>query len=129
MIQRVQTIYMIAIIGALLILFFSSPEVKDEDYTYILDIVNYFNLMISILMAINLFLFKKRNFQIKINLFIIALLVIEIVFWGIIISRLENTNPSVFVLLLLPLCILLLIITNKNIRKDEDLVRSVDRLR
>ena len=129
MIQRVQTIYMIAIIGALLILFFSSPEVKDEDYTHILDKVNYFNLMISILLATNLFFFKKRNFQIKINIFIIALLTIEIVFWGIIISRLENTNPSVFVLLLLPLSILLLIITNKNIKKDEDLVRSVDRLR
>lgn len=129
MIQRVQTIYMIANIGALLTLFFSSPEVVDENYNFILDNVNYYNLGVSILLAVNLFLFKKRNFQIQINIFIIALLVIELAFWGIIISRLENINQSVFVLLLLPISILLLINTNKNIKKDEDLVRSVDRLR
>lgn len=129
MIQRVQTIYMIANIGALLTLFFSSPDVVDENYSFILDNVNNYNLGVSILLAVNLFLFKKRNFQIQINIFIIALLVIELAFWGIIISRLENINQSVFVLLLLPISILLLISTNKNIKKDEDLVRSVDRLR
>ena len=144
MIQRIQTVYLfIAIlVSSLLTFFFNLWVDMDGVIVYAFDLItneSWSVKMIPILFAlssvfslITILKFKKRQTQfvlgrlnILINLFVLGLLV----------YHLQSLSGETFVSekgigSALPLIVIvLLVMANRAIKKDEDLVKSVDRLR
>ncbi|MCZ4318005.1 DUF4293 family protein [Aequorivita viscosa] len=136
MIQRIQTIYLMVsalIMGALFMWF---PIILGEDGTVIIDRREPLVLcliFISIALAIiSILSFKKRQTQFVINrLNIIS----NFVLLGVFVYRSLTLSGETLVSekgigVLLPIIsIVFLVLANKAIKKDEDLVKSVDRLR
>jgi ABC-type polysaccharide transport system permease subunit len=86
----------------------------------------------SILAIVNIFIFNNRKLQfvigrilILINLFLLGLLIYQ----SLMISGEISVSEKGIGMFLPILAILLLVLANKAIKKDEDLVKSVDRLR
>ena len=73
-------------------------------------------------------MFKNRVKQIKIGKLAIAYWVIWAVIFVILSLSIDNLKPSFGAIIPL-LSILFIYLANKAIRKDEDLVRSIDRIR
>lgn len=136
MIQRIQTVYLIVsaiIIGSLYIWF---PNVLGNDGSVIMERNEplIFGLMfVSIALAIiSILSFKKRQLQFVLNrLNIIS----NFVLLGVFVYRLLTLSGETIVSekgigVLFPIIsIVFLVLANKAIKKDEDLVKSVDRLR
>lgn len=136
MIQRIQTIYLVIaaiIMGALYMLF---PIVLGEDGAVIIDRNEPLVLgliLISIALAIiSILSFKKRQLQFVLNrLNIIS----NFILLGVFVYRSLTLSGETLVSekgigVLLPIIsIVFLVLANKAIKRDEDLVKSVDRLR
>ncbi|MDN3724603.1 DUF4293 domain-containing protein [Aequorivita sp. SDUM287046] len=136
MIQRVQTIYLIVsaiIMGALFLWF---PVVLGKDGSVIMDRdepVLFGLIFVSLALAvISILSFKKRQLQFVLNrLNIIS----NFVLLGVFVYRLLTLSGEAIVSekgigVLLPIIsIVFLVLANKAIKRDEDLVKSVDRLR
>jgi len=90
-------------------------------------------ILIPLISFLAIFLFKKRRLQLRITLIVIilALLLIMIVVYYVI-SVIHNYQviliPGIK-MFLLPLILLFALLAYRGIRKDEDMVRSYDRLR
>ena len=136
MIQRIQTIYLLIsalIMGALYLWF---PVITDTDGNVILDrseLVILIPIFLSIALAIiSIFNFKKRQMQFVLNRLNILL---SFVLLGVFVYRSLTLSGETLVSekgigILLPIIsIVFLVLANKAIKKDEDLVKSVDRLR
>ncbi|HET8803236.1 MAG TPA: DUF4293 family protein [Aequorivita sp.] len=136
MIQRIQTIYLVIaaiIMGALYMWF---PIIVGEDGTVIIDRKEPLVLgliFISIALAIiSILSFKKRQLQFVLNrLNIIS----NFILLGVFVYRSLTLSGETLVSekgigVLLPIIsIVFLVLANKAIKRDEDLVKSVDRLR
>ena len=136
MIQRIQTIYMLIsglILGALYLWF---PLVQDPEGMVVIERSEplVFGLIfVSIMLAIiSILSFKKRQLQFVLNrLNIIS----NFVLLGVFVYRSLTLSGETLVSekgigVLLPIIsIVFLVLANKAIKKDEDLVKSVDRLR
>ncbi len=136
MIQRVQTIYLIVsaiIMGALFMWF---PVVLGKDGSVVMERNEplIFGLVfVSIALAIiSILSFKKRQMQFVLNrLNIIS----NFVLLGVFVYRLLTLSGETIVSekgigVVLPIIsIVFLVLANKAIKRDEDLVKSVDRLR
>jgi uncharacterized membrane protein len=89
--------------------------------------------IIIILAAWNIFNYKKRLLQIKINrlnVFLNVILVGALFFYATMIESKVNAKPDYGIAVIFPLIsIILLFLANRHIKKDERLVRSADRLR
>ena len=143
MIQRIQTLYLIlaaAISGGFIFVFslWSSEETK----VFALDLFNNGSLLLkaipvsfllsAILSCIAIFLFKNRQLQfvvgrlsILINLLLLGLLIyVSLTLPGEI--KISEKGIGMFLPIL---AVLLIVLANKAIKKDEDLVKSADRLR
>lgn len=144
MIQRIQTIYLFlasAISGGLIFVFNLWGTLKDssvyalelfKDEATLLKIIPVLFLASALISFITIFLFKNRKMQfvigrivILINLFLLGLLIyVSLTLPG------ETAVSEKGIGMFLPiLAILLVVLANKAIKKDEDLVKSVDRLR
>ena len=136
MIQRIQTIYLLIsalIMGALYLWF---PVITDTDGNVILDrseLVILIPIFLSIALAIiSIFNFKKRQMQFVLNRLNILL---SFVLLGVFVYRSLTLSGETLVSekgigILLPIIsIVFLVLANKAIKKDEDLVKAVDRLR
>lgn len=132
MIQRIQTIFMFLFIavGAVNFFFFPSEEMVFApllgDHV---DFIPYVSLILAFVVLINLFLYRKRLLQIRINQIVWLFYTF---FWGYFVYlALQTDNLSHYLpdLLLAFLGEVSLLLANRNIRKDEALVRSLDRLR
>ncbi|MCH8904849.1 MAG: DUF4293 domain-containing protein [Bacteroidetes bacterium] len=94
-----------------------------------------FTFFIGLTCFVNIFLFKNRPLQITISWLIITLSIILLTAIGYFILRVINTEGSLIdqslrLGMALPvLIIIFLFLARKGIKKDEDLVRSADRLR
>ena len=143
MIQRIQSIYLL--VAALIsggLVFVVSLWTNLTTNVYAIDLLVNDSLteksipilyIVSALMSfISIFLFKKRQLQfvlgrlnMLINLFLLGLLIyLSLTLPG------ENTVSEKGIGMFLPvIVVLLLVIANRAIKKDEDLVKSVDRLR
>ena len=113
MLQRIQTVYMILSILVMGALYMWFPVVEDAAKNVVIDksepLVLGLILAPVVLTLISIFNFKKRQHQFVLNRLSIIL------------------N---FVGVLLPIIsIVFLVLANKAIKRDEDLVKSVDRLR
>jgi succinate-acetate transporter protein len=136
MIQRIQTVYLVvsALIIAALYLWF--PLVQDDAGTTIIsrDEPLVLGLLgVSVLLAvISIFNFKKRKLQFVLNrLNIIS----NFVLLGVFVYRSLTLSGETLISekgigVLFPIIsIVFLVLANKAIKRDEDLVKSVDRLR
>ena len=136
MIQRIQTIYLLlsAIVSAGLIFVFELWENPAGEAVYAQDEPMVFLLfLISALMSVvGIFLYKNRKQQFvlgRVNVILNLILLGLFVFWSLNISGESNISEKGIGMVIPIVSIVLLVLANKAIKKDEDLVKSVDRLR
>jgi hypothetical protein len=108
---------------------------ENEGEIFAKDDLTYFGLFIAsaILALITIFLFKNRKLQFVLNRLNILL---NLILLGIFVYRILNLSGGTEIVsekgigVILPIIsIVLLVLANRAIKKDEDLVKSVDRLR
>ena len=129
MIQRIQSVYIIIAMVLMVSLFLLFPIQISTKFSEVVPLFRYLNLIGFVMVLISLFLYKRRPLQIQLNRIVGLLLLVELLFFGFIMISQEAIDATFGVLLCIPLAIYFLIIANRSIKKDEDLVRSVDRLR
>jgi len=136
MIQRIQTLYLFlvalcsGVLPFLVSLWTSSGEgeIFAKDYTSILVAF----LGVAILAIITIFLFKKRQHQFVLNR---LNMILNLFLLGFFVYQSLNLSggtavPEKGIGMLIPVfSIVFLVLANRAIKKDEDLVKSVDRLR
>ena len=86
----------------------------------------------SVLMLINIFLYAKRSLQIKLNIIAVLLLIILLglsIYQNGFLSGEKQFSEKDIRLFIPFISIVLLLIANKYIKRDERLVKSVDRIR
>ena len=137
MLQRIQTIYLLLALFSASIFPYLLPlwKLDSGKYFYFIENLSYvilFGLSIA-LSVISIISFKKRQLQ-----FVLGRLniVLNLILLGLFVYRSLNLSgeaPAVSekgIGMFLPVfSIVLLVLANKAIKKDEDLVKSVDRLR
>lgn len=150
MIQRIQTLYLLAIVilGITLcfqpVLQFVSPEEAAELQVYELSALGgaplpgvwgllLTTLLIPLLALIDIFLYKKRVLQARLNIFTAMLClgyygVLAIYVWQAKLAL--GTDWHILPWAAIPLvCLVLTLMATRRILKDEALVRAADRLR
>ena len=143
MIQRIQSIFLalatLAAGGLLGLPFASTPEAEANSSLFadsVYNINDHLVLLVSFLLAgafslIAVFLFRNRKLQMNLSVLAIISTIIGLGY-GIFIflSDPESESAGFEIGSLLPLLILIFIILGwRNIKKDDKLVRSMDRLR
>ena len=131
MIQRIQSIYLLIAAISMTLISFKVPiyylnetlfMAQDDTKMFILTIVG------AIFSLLGLFMFKNRKFQMK----LIRLTVLIQMIIGVRIFMLFNKFEVVlnnFFLFLMAFTLIALIMAYRGVKKDDDLVRSVDRIR
>ena len=130
MIQRIQTVFLFMIAIVSLIGFFFLPPL---DF-YILGLMvptllKSYIILTSSLAFLSLMIFKHRKTQLIINRLHFFL---QIAMTGVLMFGLLNANElnSFLLWMLMPFqSMVLLILSSRAIQKDDDLIRSIDRLR
>lgn len=138
-IQRIQSIYLLiaAVLGAALFAFpFATAPVQQEgmlvdgafdvnDHTGLIVLT----VLVIILSFVTIFLYNNRVLQMNLGKLNIVLLLGLIGLAGYVFSTI-SVATSLGLGLVVPILVLILVfLANKNIQKDEKLVRSADRLR
>lgn len=136
MLQRIQTIYLLVSIGisAGLIFVFYLWTTKAEVAFYAKEDLLYLSLFLSSAALSLIAIFKYKNRQTQ---FVLGRLniILNFILLGLFVYRSLNLSGETYVSekgigMLLPVfSIVFLVLANKAIKKDEDLVKSVDRLR
>ncbi|WP_299336133.1 DUF4293 domain-containing protein [uncultured Psychroserpens sp.] len=136
MIQRIQTIYLLlaAAVSAGLIFVVHLWVNNDDMLVYAKDEYLYLGLFLgsALLSLISIFSYKNRKFQFvlgRLNI-ILNFILLGFFVYQLLIPPGESNISEKGVGIFIPiLSIVLLVMANKAIKKDEDLVKSVDRLR
>ena len=136
MLQRIQTIYLIlaVLISAGLIFVFHLWTNSEEVPVFAQDNYLYFGLFLgsALLSLISIFSYKTRKSQFvlgRLNIILNFILLGLFVYQSLNISGEADVSEKGIGILLPILSIVFLVLANKAIKKDEDLVKSVDRLR
>jgi membrane protease YdiL (CAAX protease family) len=137
MIQRIQTIYLFLTFIAVGVLPYIFPLWKmdnGKDYFFMQNQIYVVLLGLSTAITVySIITFKKRQTQFVVNRLNIVLNLILLGLFVYHSLNLSGETPAVSekgIGMFLPiLAIILLVLANKAIKKDEDLVKSVDRLR
>ena len=136
MIQRIQTLYLIlaAGISAGLIFVFHLWTNNEGAKVFALDDYMYLGLFLgsALLSLIAIFMFKNRKSQFvmgRLNIILNFILLGIFVTQSLNLSGETNVSEKGIGILLPVFSIVCLALANKAIKKDEDLVKSVDRLR
>jgi len=143
MIQRIQSIYLLIaslVSGGLVFVFNLWSNLKEQIFaldlfmreSFLLKVIPLLFLLSAVVSFLDVFLFKNRKLQfvvgrliILINLFLLGLLIyVSLTLPGEI--SISKKGIGMFLPILV---VLLIVLANKAIKKDEDLVKSVDRLR
>lgn len=133
MIQRPQTLFLFLFIASSLVGIYFFPGEESAFYPMFKDASEKLPFVPSVFVMIalgNIFLYKNRILQIRINGFLVFLFIL---FWGAYIYYVITQQEN-FTLFYPDLAIAILggtslLISTRYIRKDENLVRSLDRLR
>ncbi|WP_033956725.1 DUF4293 domain-containing protein [Psychroserpens jangbogonensis] len=136
MIQRIQSIYLIlsAAVSAGLIFVLHLWTNSEDVLVFAKDEYLYLGLFLgsALLSLISIFSFKNRKFQFvmgRLNI-ILNFILLGFFVYQLLIPPGESNISEKGVGIFIPiLSIVLLVLANKAIKKDEDLVKSVDRLR
>jgi hypothetical protein len=137
MIQRIQTIYLFLtflVVGILPYIFPLWTMDNGKDYFFMQNQIYVILLGLSTAITVySIITFKKRQTQFVVNRLNIVLNLILLGLFVYHSLNLSGETPAVSekgIGMFLPiLAIVLLVLANKAIKKDEDLVKSVDRLR
>ncbi|MEF9479988.1 DUF4293 family protein [Chryseobacterium sp. 1B4] len=129
MLQRIQTIWTLLAVLAAVFLFITGQDVVISDS---IPLLNISCIALVLIGALSIFSFKNRKRQILLNtisIIINALLIGVLAYWLLNLSGgiqfPEKGIEPIFPLM----AVICLLIANVYIRKDERLVKSVDRLR
>jgi drug/metabolite transporter (DMT)-like permease len=152
MIQRIQSLWLLASAVCLsLMLFLPLAEIRTDEGTVYLAMSNGLRLVegemamptwpvfilvlvTALLLFLNIFLYRKRKLQIRFCVYgiILAFGMIGLMyyFWVVIFRQLEVDSYYLRIPLILPVVsIILTYLAFRGIRKDEILVRSLDKIR
>lgn len=136
MLQRIQTIYLFlaALVSGGLIFFFELWENAAGEPVYVEELPLVLGLFLgsALLSLVTIFLFKNRKLQFvlgRINIILNLILLGLFVYWSLNVSGESNISEKGIGMLIPIISIVFLVLANKAIKKDEDLVKSVDRLR
>jgi hypothetical protein len=136
MLQRIQTIYLLLAAGVSvgLIFMFYLWETKEGVFVYAFDNKLFLILFFgsAALSMISIFLFKNRKLQFvlgRLNIILNFILLGFFVYQSLNVSGETIVSKKGIGMFLPIISIVLLALANKAIKKDEDLVKSVDRLR
>uniref|UniRef100_UPI004049A502 DUF4293 domain-containing protein n=1 Tax=Gelidibacter sp. TaxID=2018083 RepID=UPI004049A502 len=136
MIQRIQTVYLIiaAIISAGLIFVFHLWTNNTEVPVFAKDNVTYLALFLgsAVLSLVTIMNYKNRKFQFvlgRLNIILNFILLGLFVYQSLNVSGEADVSEKGIGILLPIFSIVFLVLANKAIKKDEDLVKSVDILR
>lgn len=151
MIQRIQTIYFLLTI-AVAVLFLSGEIISFQngssielngihtatgenlaDQTLSTWPLTLLGLLVPVLALILIFLYKKRNFQMNFTLFLILVIIMlagAVIYFSMAVMKRFSTETDFGIRLILPLIMLILaVLAYRGIKKDEEIVKSYDRLR
>ena len=134
MIQRIQTVFMLLDVIAAAVNFYLFPSeivVFEPVLGEKVDSSPYISILLAILVLVNIGFYKKRKLQVRINQLVWVLYTL---FWGsFVYFTLQNTTEGLNLylpdLLVAFVGEVALLLANRYIRKDEALIRSLDRLR
>ncbi len=123
MIQRIQTLLILILSLLSLTTFYFSYEVQSK------SIVNNIFLFVAIVSFINIFLFHYRLVQARICLMLYFVFISIITYYFIYLLNGIKLEPTYFHISSSFIQLVLAFFARKAILKDEDLIRSVDRIR
>ena len=131
MLQRIQSLYILGFISITLLYSLRFPipfEVNTNTLQWILSYTPY---LIAVLAFVSLFLFSKCKVQIRLNTFILLGSIGYEVFSIIqVFEQFETLKELILIhCALVFLSWIFILLANRYIKKDEALIRSVDRLR
>ncbi|MBN4070406.1 DUF4293 domain-containing protein [Olleya sp. AH-315-F22] len=136
MLQRIQTIYLLisaGISGGLIFVFHLWTTINETQF-YAKDETLYLGLFLgsTVLALIAIFMYKNRQTQFvlgRLNIILNFILLGLFVYRSLMVSGETDVSEKGIGMLLPIFSIVFLVLANKAIKKDEDLVKSVDRLR
>ena len=131
MIQRIQTVFLIINFFFLGILYFFLPldffDVNIFNFKTLIE-VKFYIILCGLLSFLSVLLFKKRTKQLLINKVQIFLHIIYSLI--IVIDFIIYKSSNSFINILIPtFCLIFIFLANKFIKRDEDLIKSIDRIR
>jgi len=136
MLQRIQSVYLLiaALLSGVLIFFVSLWSKEAGEPTYVEDVMLALGMFLgsAILSFITIFLFNNRKLQFilgRINIILNFFLLGVFVYWSLTVPGEMEISEKGIGMFIPILSIVFLVLANKAIQKDEDLVKSVDRLR
>lgn len=129
MIQRIQSLYLLIAFVVGVIVFNLSINIEFDELMNQTYRDNYGFLIAPVLSLLSLFLFKKRSLQ---SLAVLIISLQQLLQIGLLLPSFDlsdNINFTEIALLLSFITVVLSWLARRGIRKDEALVRSVDRIR
>ncbi|WP_378177665.1 DUF4293 domain-containing protein [Aquimarina sp. SS2-1] len=136
MIQRIQSVYLFLVVVLSAGISAVLPYGYDRNGESLLSLNNHLVLGMfagsAVLALIAFFLFKNRQLQFvlgRINILLNFILLGVFVYWSLTLSGEALVSEKGIGMLIPIISIVLLVMANKAIKKDENLVKSVDRLR
>ena len=136
MLQRIQTVYLFiaALLSGGLIFLVSLWNTETGESVYVEDVTLALALFTgsAIISLITIFLFKNRKLQFvlgRVNILLNFFLLGVFVYWSLSVPGEMNISEKGIGMFVPVLSIVFLVLANKAIKKDEHLVKSVDRLR
>ncbi len=140
MIQRQQTLWLLLATAAAVLTFLypfaTGEEIVEKtalrQNTEIIAGNNFFTLILTIfsigISAITIFLFKERKTQVKLSLVGLLVSVLILVLYVLEMRKLATSTPALWAIL--PVIVTIsFYMAFRNIRKDEKLIKSLDKLR
>ena len=136
MIQRVQSLYLmlVVLLNPAVVFWFPLWKTKQDIEVFAVEttwLVILFALS-GLLALISIFMFKNRKLQFvlgRLNIILNFVLLGFFVYWTLMIPGEMQISEKGIGMFLPVLSIVFLVLANKAIKRDEDLVKSVDRLR
>jgi hypothetical protein len=136
MLQRIQTIYLLiaALLSGVLIFFVSLWSNEAGEPVFAKDVLIAYIMFLSsaLLSVFSIFLYNNRKLQFvlgRINILLNFFLLGVFVYWSLTVPGEMEISEKGIGMFIPVLSIVFLVLANKAIKKDEDLVKSVDRLR
>lgn len=137
MIQRIQTLYLVLVIIVMGVLPFVFPLWQDESGEYRVFFMQETSTMVLFglsftLAIISIFGYKKRQNQFvlnRLNIILNLILLGLFVYRSLTLSGETEVSEKGIGIFLPIVAVVLLVLANRAIKKDEELVKSVDRLR
>ncbi len=136
MLQRIQTVYLFlaAITAAGLIFVFSLWTNSAGVEVYAQDQLVAFGMFLgsAAISLVSIFMFKNRKLQFvlgRLNIILNLFLLGVFVYWSLTLPGEIDISEKGIGMFLPIISIVFIVLANKAIKKDEDLVKSVDRLR